>query len=237
VCIVTVMVLIGRHSTMAGVAAPPDLELFTEELEPFNMQVDGGVGGISTQVLAAAFASAQLPFKVQLVPWARAIGQAESLPRACVYSTAQLPERLPRFKWVGPIGHDNLVIFTRPDSSIKATTLDDLRGLHTATTFGDAAAPIMRSHGIEVELTPTQGQLRMLQSGRIDFWMTMESRGKLLGKANDVPLQTSLTVDRIDFYLACNPAVPDAVIDRLNQVLDRLRRDGTVDRITASFLQ
>ena len=44
-----------------------------------------------------------------------------------------------------------------------------------------------------------------------------------------------LTFNQVKLYLACNPGVPDAVIDRLSTALDSMVRDGTTRRIDRKY--
>jgi polar amino acid transport system substrate-binding protein len=46
-----------------------------------------------------------------------------------------------------------------------------------------------------------------------------------------------LEFNRVGLYLACNPAVPTALIERMNAALDAMGRDGTMKRIDRKYEQ
>lgn len=210
-------------------------ELTTEELAPFSMQEKGAVTGLSTDIVRAAFARAGLPMEIRLYPWLRAYQSALEKPNGCVYSTTRTPEREASFKWVGPIVHDDWVIFILPDNPIKIGSLKDLKRYKTASTPGDALAGYLVENGIDVGFTPTNGQIQMLTSGRIDFWGTTLARGQYIAREHGVKLKPVLTLKKTEMYLACNRQISDAVIVSLNQAVHALEEEGAADRLAASY--
>ena len=210
-------------------------ELATEELAPFSMQENGLVTGLSTELLKAAFARAGLPVEMRLYPWLRAYQSALEKANGCVYSTIRTPEREAQFKWVGPVVRDDWVIFLPAGSPIRIGSLEDLKRYKTASTPGDALAAFLTENGVEVGYTPTNGQIQMLTSGRIDFWATTRARGVYLARLHGVKLKAALTLRKADMFLACNRQFPDSVIDSLNQAVHALESDGTAERLAGAY--
>jgi polar amino acid transport system substrate-binding protein len=219
----------------AGSSFVPPLDLTTEELAPFSMLEGDGVTGLSTDVLRRAFDRAGVPMQVHLYPWLRAYQSALDRPDGCVYSTVRTEEREPLFKWVGPIAHDEWVIFVAPGSKTRIASLDDLRRYRTAGTPGDSLATYLQEQGVAVEYTPTTGQMQMLLSGRIDFWATTRARGAYFAARHHVKLKAVLSLRQSDMYLACNRKVPDAVIDSLNRTIREMQADGTIGRLEGAY--
>ena len=210
-------------------------ELTTEELAPFSMPIGDRVGGLSTEVVKIAFDRAGLKLETRLYPWLRAYQSALDKPNSCVYSTVRTAERETLFKWVGPIVHDDWVIFVPEDSPLHPRSLDYLKAYKTASTPGDSLAAFMQENGIAVEYTPTNGQLQMLVSGRIDFWGTTRARGAYIASRDKVKLRAALTLRKADMYLACNRQISDPVIDSLNRVLKEMEEDGTMRRLEDEY--
>jgi polar amino acid transport system substrate-binding protein len=210
-------------------------ELSTEELAPFSMPLGDGVGGLSTEVRRAVFSRAGLQMETRLYPWLRAYQSALDRPNACVYSTVRTPDREPLFKWVGPIVEDDWVIFVPEESRLHPHSLNDLKAYKTAGTPGDSLASFLQEKGIAMEYTPTNGQLQMLMSGRIDFWGTTRARGAYFALRDKVKLRAVLTLRKADMYLACNRGVSDGVIDGLNEALKELEEDGTMRRLADKY--
>ena len=78
---------------------------------------------------------------------------------------------------------------------------------------------------------------RKLMMDRIDLWAASIRRGSLtldrLGYTGKlVPV---LVFKRIRVYLACNRAVPDALVARMNGSLEAMERDGTTRAIVHTY--
>jgi polar amino acid transport system substrate-binding protein len=76
-----------------------------------------------------------------------------------------------------------------------------------------------------------------LMMKRIDLWAAGLRRGSAVLEQNGwsgkiVPV---LTFNRVKLYLACNLAVPDATIDKLNGALEAMGRDGSARRLEHKY--
>jgi polar amino acid transport system substrate-binding protein len=104
---------------------------------------------------------------------------------------------------------------------------------------GDAIAQYLISKNFEVDLTTTDAQnVRKLVAGRIDFWATGKYSGATLAtreKAADI--RPVMTFNTTFMYLACHSRMDDRTVALLNSTLDRMRKDGTVAKITARYHQ
>lgn len=215
------------------------LYLVTETAAPSSMQDRGGrVIGIATDKVRMAFGRAGVPYTIDLLPWRRAYAAARTRPDACVYSTTRTPDRDALFKWIGPIDNAEWVLMARADSGIRLGTLEDARPYRIGTYHGDARDGYLRSRGFRVDGTSTDfANPRKLLLGRIDLWAASLRAGPPLLEQNGwkgriVPV---LVFNRIDVFLACNRAVPDEVVKRLNSAFASLERDGEMRRIEHSY--
>lgn len=216
------------------------LLLLTEHAPPASMLEGGVVTGRETEKIRALMARTHLTYRLDLLPWKRAYQYALSQPRACVYSTSRTPEREALFKWVGPTDQAEWVFYGRLDHTFPLRTLDDARTLRIGTYNGDARDAYLRSRGFQVEAVNNDlDNPQKLLLNRIDLWavgMRQGSPGPDQGSwAGRIgPL---LVFNKVQVYLACNPAVPDALIERLNSALAELRRDGTLAGIERKYAQ
>ena len=74
-------------------------------------------------------------------------------------------------------------------------------------------------------------------ANRIDLWAASIRRGSAtlarMGYADKiVPV---LAFNHIRVYLACNRAVPDALVARMGSALDTMEHDGTLQRILRRY--
>lgn len=185
--------------------------------------------GLGMVVLDKLALASGLTLQVRLMPAARALQTADRTPDHCVTGVPRTPEHEPRFAWAGPLASGAVVLYGRADETRQVHGLDDLR--HGATVVVlrlSQPAQLLREHGIAAqEVNDTQTGLRMLQAGRVDFWL-----------ANDVVAQPAIqraggrapkalqVLGRIDAYLACHPALAPDTLERLQKGLEQLRRQG-----------
>lgn len=231
--------LLAGSTAFAGAApAAPALYITTEYSPPTSMQEGEQVIGSATDKVREALTRAGVPYTLELLPWKRAYNAALLRADACVYSTTRTPERERLFKWVGPTDEGDWVLLGRADRNYHLTTLEDARGMRIGTYNGDARDEFLRARGFRVDPAPNDMiNPQKLLMNRIDLWAAGFRRGSSVLAANGwagkiVPV---LTFNRVRLYLACNLAVPDPVIGRLNAALEAMARDGTMRRLEHKY--
>ncbi len=218
--------------------APPQLFITTEHAPPAIMAEGERVLGYSSDKIHEIMARTGLSYSIDVLPWKRAYTSAVQRPNGCVYATTRTPERETLFKWVGPTDEGAWVLLGRADRNYQLTTLEDARGLRIGTYNGDVRDDYLRARGFTVDPAPSDLlNPQKLLMNRIDLWATglrpgggmLEQHG-FAGKI--VPV---LIFNRVKAYLACNRAVPDALIDKMNAALDAMNRDGTSRRLERKY--
>jgi polar amino acid transport system substrate-binding protein len=216
----------------------PKLYLATETSAPSSMLEGGRVVGIGTDKVREIMHRARIGYTIELLPWKRAYTAALERHDACVFSTTRTPEREPLFKWVGPTDEAQWVLMARIGSGIRLKTLDDARAYRIGTYNGDARDQFLRERGFLVDPAPGDMiNLRKLLLGRIDLWAASWRRGTTILEQNgwDKKIFPALTFNRIQVYLACNRAVPDALVARMNAAVEAMLRDGAMRRIERQY--
>jgi polar amino acid transport system substrate-binding protein len=221
-------------------AAPQDaLFIVAEHAPPASMKEGAEVTGRETEKIRDMLERSAVPYTIDILPWKRAFTMAQQQKHTCVYSTSRTPEREKQFKWIGPTDEAEWVFVGRADHKFLLRTLDDARSLRIGTYHGDARDEFLRARGFNVE--PVQNDAsnpKKLLLNRIDLWAVALRAGASLpaelsgDKGEIIPL---LTFHRVKVYLACNPSVPDALVDRMNATLDAMRRDGTFARVDRKY--
>ena len=241
------LTLIRRHALVFGlliagaaIAAPAfALELVTEENAPFNyLDSKQHVSGISTEILLELGRRTATPMKIQITPWARAYQTALSGADACVYSTVRLPEREALFKWVGPISANKWALFAKGDFNAPLASINDARSYRIGGVILDAKSLYLKSLGFSnFDLVGDDNlNLAKLMAGRIDLWISGLYRGKELAAQVGIKnIKPVLVVREVDYFLACNPKVPDETVNALNQALQTLRKEGYVKTVTDRY--
>lgn len=221
----------------AAVAAP-HLYITTESSPPASMRDGNEVIGSGADKVREIMARTGIRYTLELLPWKRAYTFALQRPDACVFSTTRTPEREAKFKWVGPTDEGEWVLMGRADRNFQLHSLEDARPLRIGTYNGDARDEFLRSRGFQVDPAPNDSvNPRKLMLNRIDLWAASLHRGSTILEQNGwapriVPL---LVFNRVKLYLACNPAVPDALVERMNTAVDAMNRDGTTKRLDRKY--
>jgi polar amino acid transport system substrate-binding protein len=230
----TLLAALLSASCAAYADTQPTLHLATETSAPYSMREGDRVIGISTDMVRAILDRSGIAYTIDVLPWKRAYTEALERRDGCVYSTTRTPEREPLFKWIGPIGEADWVLMARADRKLKLQTLDDARPYRIGTYNGDARDVYLRERGFHVDPAPNDlTNPRKLMLGRIDLWAASTRRSDLtlgrLGYAGEiVPV---LVFNRIHVYLACNRAVPDELVTRMNGAVEAMERDGSARAI------
>lgn len=175
------------------------------------------VTGRETEKIRDMLARLAIPYKIDILPWKRAFTMAQQQKHTCVYSTSRTPEREKQFKWIGPTDEAEWVFVGRADHEF------------------------LRARGFNVEPAPNDASNpRKLLLNRIDLWAVGLRAGASVpveytgDKGEIVPL---LTFHRVKVYLACNPCVPDTLVERMNAALETMRRDGTFAKLERKYAE
>ncbi|WP_419901914.1 substrate-binding periplasmic protein [Kiloniella sp.] len=216
-----------------------ELTLTTEEYPPFNFtdKTNNKITGIVTDIVREALHRSNIKYSLRLLSWQRAIFLARHKENTCVYSTTVTPERLPEFKWVGPLINNKWVFMGRRNSAITLNSIEDAKPYKIGGYLGDATALYLEKLGMNVDAADNDLQNpTKLKMGRIDLWAT----GHLLGpyyarEANVKNLEIIYIFKEIEMSLACNKSVPDQVISTLNYTLKKMTEDGFMLEIQAKY--
>jgi polar amino acid transport system substrate-binding protein len=236
---VLAVLLLSAMGALASAATHPlRLRLLTESSPPASMLDGNRVTGSGTEKIREIMARTGTGYTIELLPWRRAFLFAQSRPDVCLYSTTRTPERERQFKWVGPTDEAEWILLGRADRHFQLRTLDDARALRIGTYNGDARDEYLRARGFLVDPAPVDlMNLRKLLLNRIDLWAASFRRSTTVAQRNGgsdqvVPV---LAFNRVGVYLACNPAVPTELIDRMSAAVAAMERDGTMKRIDRKY--
>jgi polar amino acid transport system substrate-binding protein len=203
-------------------AAGPELTIEAEISPPESEQVDGEMSGITGEMLKRALARAAVSATISPVPWQRAYSDALANPMTCAYPTSVTDERLPLFKWVGPLTRNDWVLVGTTDADIKLDRVED------AKRYRIGVYQIESVNSNELNLT-------RLEAGRIDLWAASVYTVWYERQRGVTNLRVVLPFRSVTLSLACNKAVPDEIVARLNQAVAGLIADGTAAVIEAPY--
>jgi polar amino acid transport system substrate-binding protein len=224
---------------MAAAAAPPaHLFIATENSPPSVMLENGRIVGATTDKVREIMKRAGVDYEIGILPFKRALLLAQTRADACVYSLTRLPERETQFKWVGPTHESDWTLFGRAGREYRVARLEDARDYRIGAYFGDVRGEALGAQGYQVDSVRDRlSNPRKLLVGRIDLWVSSRQMARKLIAENGwggqiVPV---LTFKRTELYLACNPAVPDALVAQMNAALHAMNTTGVTAAIERKY--
>lgn len=232
-------VLLTLACAPASAQPAPRLYLTTETTALNSMRDGNRVAGISSDMVREIMKRSNIDYSIDVLPWKRAYNAALERSDACVYSATRTPERESQFKWVGPIGEAEWVLMGRAGRRFDLRNLEDARRYRIGTYNGDARDLYLRERGFDVDSAPNDMiNPRKLLLGRIDLWAaSLRHNSPILARmgygGKIVPV---LVFNRIHLYLACNRAVPDALVARMNGSIAAMERDGSARAIMRRYI-
>lgn len=219
----------------------PDLhaqwQAVTEEAPPYNYLENSKITGASTEIIQELLKRAELKAKFHLWPWNRSLRQAETKKNTFVYSTARTPSREQKFKWVGPLITDKWLVHTLESSPIQYTDdLEKLKKYKVAGLIGEADTEYMRDLGFDVEfVNDIELNIKKLKSGRVILFPSTAAFAKLIGEKYDLKFKPVAELKQAELYAAFNLNTPIKTINKLNEILAEMRKDGTTKRILKKY--
>jgi polar amino acid transport system substrate-binding protein len=229
-----VLVLLAPAAVLAT-----SLTAYTEEWAPYNYSEDGTVKGIATEVLRAACEESRLDCKIIIVPWARALNTVTNTPNTLIYTIARTPAREDEFLWVGPLLPRSVWIYTRPGHEGKI-----LAELRFGVVRDDATGPDLIAAGVPasaiVSDTSNPSVLRMYRRAMVDAMVDTEigmawNLRNAAMPANSVVRQGKLS-EVGAYYFAFNRQSDPLTVRALQQALDKIKHDGTLETIKKKYL-
>jgi polar amino acid transport system substrate-binding protein len=214
-------------------AAP--LHLVTEEIPPYAYKQNGKPAGASVEIIEALFKEADIPYKISIYPWQRALVTAKT-KSACIFPIQRTQSREVLFNWVSPVLITQTAFYTTPSSSLNIRVLNDVKGYKIGTYRGSAVGEYLTAQGFDVAYTTKDNvNIRKLTSNRIDLWASDTLTASDLAKKEKREIKEALVYFTTLRALACNPSVSEDTINKLNKALQIIYQKGIVDSIMKKY--
>ncbi|QEE44452.1 amino acid ABC transporter substrate-binding protein [Rhizobium sp. WL3] len=220
----------------APVAAADVVHFTTEDYPPYNYRVGGEIRGAGYDQVLLMMKEINVPYTIEMMPWARAIALAESEPLHCVFTTAHIPEREKLFKWVEPIAVGRNFMVSHKNSEIKVGTIEEAKAYIVGTQRNDYTQTLLENEGFpKIDLaTDLKLTLKKLVTKRIDLMPISEQHYiELQEKGEELAAQFVFSEQK--FAIACNADFPQELLARMQGALDKLIADGTQAEIFDTY--
>ncbi len=227
-----------------------ELNIITEIYPPYNFKYNGTLYGISVDIMVTLLrkvGSKQTRKDFKLWPWARGYREVLDNKKACLFSTTRTKERENLFKWVGPISPTTVSVFARKDKKIKINRIKDMQKYRIGSVIDDIGEQLIVSNGIKLNALERMGgvdvivnSLKKLKKDRIDLFSYEENAVKWEIKtkkfdANE--FEVVYTLKEGEVYYVFNRDISDSIINKLQNALDEIKKDGTYQKILDKYLK
>lgn len=213
-----------------------DITFVTEEYAPFSYSDSGTIKGVAVEQVHQIAVAAGLSYRIEIMPWARAVVLAERRQDHCVFTTGHNRARDKRFRWVEPLLKDQMVMVRRKGSDVAITAPSDIHTLRVGAQRGDFAVEALQEHGfsnidLAADISVSLGKLK---SGRIDLMPTsVKTYEKMLEDGQ--PVEKAMLLDGQIYGIACHRAMPLDTVAAMQKALDELITSGKQDAIFAAY--
>lgn len=159
-----------------GMVVSPSLQaqaitVLTETFPPFSYEEDGRITGLATQRVEALLREAQVDYEIEVGSWSRVLRRARNGQNILLYSVGRTPAREADFFWIGPLMPFEIGVFALEDSTVRASTIHDLRRYRIGVVRGDVRDQLLSElGGFElVRFRNSERLLRALERGNVDL--------------------------------------------------------------------
>jgi polar amino acid transport system substrate-binding protein len=218
--------------------------IVTEEWAPYNYAQNGGVTGLSTEIVEGIMRILGERYPIELLPSMRAKALLDTRPKTILYSLFRTPEREQKYRWVGPILEEGIYFYKLRESLLSARTLDDIKRVNLIAC---------RRAGVIHDLLVERGFSNLDESGTD----SKQVYSKLLAKRCDLAIsdtdigikylfasmgKSPDVLERIDYpfftsklYIGFSKDFPDDEFARWEDAFAKLKQSGELARIIEKY--
>jgi polar amino acid transport system substrate-binding protein len=214
-----------------------EYRLFTQPLPPY-VEVNGdSLEGLSIEIITELFNRANIPFRIEIMPWKRALFMVNQTNFSCLFPIQRNQDREADFHWVSPLYVERLGIYQLASAKTPLVNVRDLQGSVVGTYAGSATNQYLTSLQIKTEaLDQEANNILMLKFGRIDYWATDILVAEHLIEQREIEgIQLGLEFFSSLRSLACHLNMPTEDLNALRTSLEDLFHDGTIDRLAKKY--
>ncbi|MBR7747133.1 substrate-binding periplasmic protein [Undibacterium baiyunense] len=228
------------HSVAASTI---DIKAYTEEWPPYNFLNGKQVTGISTDILRAACNNAHLQCEFQLVPWTRAYKTVQETKNTIIYTIARIPTREAQFVWIGPLFPRTTWIYARAEVADKIHHMKDLEKFRVGVIRAEASLTDLTEAGVPSSairiFNSNTDEMRMLKAGQIDVVVNTEIGMAVNQQQFDIGADKLVKLMKLydagSLYFGMNINSDPILIEKLQNAVDKLRRDGKIQLIVQQY--
>lgn len=214
---------------------------------PFTPEKYGKVEeGLSYALMDAILSKIQVDFDLELYPMKRVLQMLQEGTKDAVTVISINKERAEFIEFSKPIFQKKGYIYHRKDTLIDWNTFEDLKGLRIGVVrghnYGDDFQLAVNKYNLSlVEVSTVEQNFKMLLAHRIDIFLAVELTAIQLLRDplyKDKIVPTSKAYYTKDYHIGFSKnSKAIYLLPDVNNVIDSMQRDGSLQDIIAPFLQ
>lgn len=216
---------------------PAPLTLVTSDLPPMSMAGEPGRRGVLLDLVEQMLAHAGLAVQPQFFPWARAMLLAAEKPRTLIMPLNRTPEREARFQWLVKL-YTQRISFHSLAGQARVDSLEQARRLRVAVLRGSSTLDTLQQQGVKAGRIYASASVsdmhRALERRLVDALYGSELihlDAWRRGGRNPAQLQTGLTLESPEVWLAGHNGTTAAEQEPLQRAHAALLADGSIERL------
>ncbi len=206
---------------------------------PFSMSEKGVPTGVAINIVKTLFETANIKYVFKNVPLARAMTDALEKPNTCALPVQRAQDTEAFYKWVSPILITHSGLFMHADATDEFLTLSDAKGKMIGALRGSGDAEYLKRMGFKVEEVNVQEQnVEKLTNKRLGIWATDVLSAKYFTQkyGNTKATKEVMTFRKSLGSLACSASMPEGDVAKLQQTIDGMIKDGTIEKLSSAVL-
>ena len=217
-----------------GLCFAKEVHYMTEEYPPYNFAEGNEITGISIDILAEMREKMNMePPKVSLFPWVRGYRFAQ-MPNKhnVIFSTTRTEDRIPKFKWVGPIAKTEVSVFCNKNVKAEISNDEDLSKYTYAVIRDDIGQLELTSRNVPKssvqDVTKFDVMVNLVKTGRKNCFAYEGNVASYLMQKSGVnanDFERKYVLIQGELYYAFNKSVSDSDIETHQKALDEVRAD------------
>ncbi|WP_319470228.1 transporter substrate-binding domain-containing protein [uncultured Pseudodesulfovibrio sp.] len=211
-----------------------------EDYPPYSFPENGQAAGFVSEVVRLILDEAgQGETAIHFYPWARAYMKLQNGSGDVLYPMARTPGREALFRFVGPVFSDAVYFYKKRNASLTLTSIEDAKKVTSiGVTRNDLYHQLLKEKGfINLDVSSKQEHdFRKLFEGRVTLVPMGEKSirnfmDRVQGLDLDMFEKTGPMWYRSEAYVAFSKQVPVNVVQKWQEILDRLKGTGKYEAI------
>lgn len=192
--------------------------------------------GLVLDIVKELFEKSNISYTIKSLPTSRAIRNAQNLNMNIVTPIQRSQEREVKFKWVGPILISQTAIFSLANNNIKIDVLRDIENKEVLVLRGSVEQRYLRDFGIKTQAVKSDLQnVHKLKINRAEIWATDTISASYFSRKTNIDIKKHLIFMTTLRSLAFNINTDEKIIELLNDNLQKMYNDGTIEKILQKY--